>query len=389
MTSPKVEKQQQITYTNTSATSQKAASKYTAPLLSFKNSQSNTGLSVEHTKKSNQQYVQSYVRVKSKDGKTYNFNATLEKRINNVTAKLQKAEKENGLIGKAWSWTKNTVGFGDSSNNVREIQANERKLLAQFNSNEKTRANVFKRLTGCEYNEEKLERFIKGQIKLKSEIAIQKYKESQEMAVDITSDIVSGAAAFGAATGAVALGIAAAPFTAGASFGLIAAGIGVGATAGAVTKVLVKKADAATGGRKYEVFSWKDGGKDAVMGGAFGALALPSMGAGGAAANFVGKYTTKEIAKQSVKFAVEGGTFGAVDGGTRSAVNGDSVGEVVLNAAVGGVGGAFVGNVLGHGGSVIGKIGKEYSKSMHRILLFLRRKRTNIYRNTKNSNSLR
>ena len=93
-------------------------------------------MSVEHTSKSNQQYVKSYVKVKSKDGKTYNFNKTLENRINNVTAKLQKAEKENGLIGKAWSWTKNTIGFGDSSDKVREIQANERKLLAQFNSNE-------------------------------------------------------------------------------------------------------------------------------------------------------------------------------------------------------------------------------------------------------------
>ena len=162
MTSPKVEKPQQITYTRTSATSQKAASKLTAPLLSFKDSQSGIGLQVEHSSNSNQQYVQLYVKVKSKDEKTYNFNKILEKRINDVTAKLQKAEKENGLIGKAWSWTKNTIGFGDSSNKVREIQANERKLLAQFNANEQARANVFKQLTGCEYNEENLEKFIKS-----------------------------------------------------------------------------------------------------------------------------------------------------------------------------------------------------------------------------------
>ena len=191
MTYPRVEKQRQVVCTNTQAVKPKTASSTTTPLLSFKSTQNNTGLSIEHTAKPKQLYVQSYVKVKSKDGKTYNFNATLEKRINNVTAKLQKAEKENGLIGKAWSWTKNTIGFGDSSNKVREIQANERKLLAQFNSNEKTRANVFKQLTGCEYNEENLEKFIKGQIKLKSEIAIQKCKEGQEMAVDITSDIVS------------------------------------------------------------------------------------------------------------------------------------------------------------------------------------------------------
>ena len=361
MTSPRVEKKRQVVCTNTQAVKPKTASSTTAPLLSFKSTQNNTGLSIEHTAKPKQLYVQSYVKVKSKDGKTYNFNATLEKRINNVTAKLQKAEKENGLIGKAWSWTKNTIGFGDSSNKVREIQANERKLLAQFNTNEQARANVFKQLTGCEYNEENLEKFIKGQIKLKSEIAIQKYKEGQEMAVDITSDIVSGVVAYGTAAACIAVGIAAAPFTAGASLGAVAVGVGIAAGAGAATKVAIKGGEALFGGKKY---SLKQAGKDATIGAVSGALAPVTIGAGGAVATSVGKVAPKFIAT-TARLSVEGATFGAADGGVRSALEGDSIGEVALNTAIGASVGIVAGNVLGHGGSVIGKIGKEVSKSMH------------------------
>ena len=336
------------------------SSSTTAPLLSFKNTQNNTGLSIEHTTKPKQQYVQSYVKVKSKDGKTYNFNATLEKRINNVTAKLQNAEKENGPIGKAWSWTKNTIGFGDSSNKVREIQANERKLLAQFNSNEKTRANVFKQLTGCEYNEENLEKFIKGQIKLKSEIAIQKYKEGQDMAVDIASDIISNVVAYGTAAACVAGGIAAAPFTAGASLGAVAVGVGVATGAGAATKVAIKGGEAAVGGKKY---SLKQAGKDATIGAVLGALAPVTIGVGGAVTTSVGKVAPKFAT--TARFAVEGGTFGAVDGGTRSALEGDSIGDIALNTLKGAGIGIVAGNVLGHSGHALGTISKKVGSITH------------------------
>lgn len=351
MTSPRVEKQRQVVCTNTQAVKPKTASSTTAPLLSFKSAQNNTGLSIEHNSKSNQGYVKSYVRVKSKDGKTYNFNATLEKRINNVTAKLQKAEKENGLIGKAWSWTKNTIGFGDSSNKVKGIQAKERKLLAQFNSNEKTRANVFKQLTGCEYNEENLEKFIKGQIKLKSEIAIQKYKEGQEIAVDITSDIVSGVAAYGAAAACIAGGIAAAPFTAGASLGAVAVGVGIAAGAGAVTKVAIKGGEALVGAKKY---SLKQAGKDATIGAVSGALAPVTLGVGGAIAKSLGK----GVAATSLRFVAEGGTFGFADGATRSALEGNSIGDVALDGLKGAGIGAGFGFILGHSINIINNIPK-------------------------------
>jgi GTP:adenosylcobinamide-phosphate guanylyltransferase len=43
-------------------------------------------------------------------------------RVKNVSTDVSKAEKGNTWIGKAWSWTKNTFGFGASSNKVREQQ---------------------------------------------------------------------------------------------------------------------------------------------------------------------------------------------------------------------------------------------------------------------------
>lgn len=351
MVSNKVETKKQIIYTNTHAVNTPTASTISTPLLSFKNTQNNNGLSIEHTTNLNQQSVQSYVSVQTKDGKSYNFNATLEKRINNVTTKLQNAEKENGPIGKAWSWIKDTIGFGDSSNKVREIQANERKLLAQFNANEKTRANVFKQLTGCEYNEENLEKFIKGQIKLKSEIAIEKYKEGQDMAVDIASDIISGVVAYGTAAACIAGGIAAAPFTAGASLGAVAVGVGIAAGAGAATKVAIKGGEALVGGKEY---SLKQAGKDATIGLVSGALAPVTIGAGGAVATSVGKVAPKFVAT-TARLSVEGATFGAADGATRSALEGDSIGDVALNGLKGAGVGALAGNVLGHSGNALGK----------------------------------
>ena len=60
------------------------------------------------------------IKVKSIDGKTYNFNKTLENRINNVSINLQKAENSNGFIGSSWNGFKNLTGIGDSSDEDRK-----------------------------------------------------------------------------------------------------------------------------------------------------------------------------------------------------------------------------------------------------------------------------
>ena len=203
------------------------------------------------------------VIVAASDGKRYNFNKTLEKRINNVSKNLKKAEVENGFIGSTWSGFKNLTGIGDSSDNVREQQKIEKKLLEQFDTNEQTRAKVFKELTGADYTQENLEKFIKGNIKLKSEQALNAYKEGQAMAVDVGADIVSGVAAVGIYAAAVAT----APFTGG---GSIAVGIAAAGASGAAIKTGMKAADAAAGGREY---SLNDAAHDAATGTFSGVLA--------------------------------------------------------------------------------------------------------------------
>ncbi|MBO6271854.1 hypothetical protein J6O48_03630, partial [bacterium] len=227
------------------------------------------------------------VKIKSQDVKTYNFNKTLEKRINNISANLKKAEDKNGFIGKMWSGFKNLTGIGDSSDKVREQQAQEKKLLAQFNSNPQNRAKIFEQLTGQKYTNENLEKFIKGQIKLKSEQKLAGYKEGQEMAVDIGADIVSGIAAVGIYSASVA----AAPFTGGAS---IAVGVAAAGVSGAAIKTGLKAADAATGGRKYTL---KDAGHDAATGAFSGIIAPITGGMGGA----VGKTVATKLGIQAVK----------------------------------------------------------------------------------------
>ena len=178
------------------------------------------------------------VVVQLSDGKTYDLNQIITERINKVSENLQKAEDRNGFIGSAWSWIKNTAGIGDSSDNVREAQTKEKQLLQQFNNNEQKRPELFKELTGADYTPENLEKFIKGEIKLKSEQALIGYEEGQDMATDVGADIVSGIAAVGIYTASVA----AVPFTGGAS---IAVGLSAATASAAAIKTGLKAADAA------------------------------------------------------------------------------------------------------------------------------------------------
>lgn len=333
------------------------------------------------------------VKIKSQDGKTYNFNKTLEKKINSVAAKLKKAEDSNGFIGSAWSGFKNLTGIGDSSDKVREQLEVEKKLLAQFNSNEQRRPQIFKELTGVDYTTENLEKFIKGEIKLKSEQALDGYTEGQEMACDITGDIVSGITAVGIYTAAVA----AAPFTGGAS---IAVGVVAATASGALIKSVVKALDTVGTDRKYSLKNFKH---DAITGGFSGLLAPVTGGLGGAVgktvATKVGVQAVKQVGKEVVETTVESGVKqglktaltnpygyeyvggnlakrglamgaematdgalgGAIDGGFREGVdqieNGEELNweEIAASTLEGGAGGLFMAPILGGGMKAVGK----------------------------------
>ncbi len=316
------------------------------------------------------------------DGKSYNINEIISDRINNVTLSLNQSEANNGFIGKGWSWFKNTTGIGDSSDDVREAQEAEKKLLAQFNSNEQKRPQIFKELTGADYTPENLEKFIKGEIKLKSEQALSGYKEGQEMASDVAGDIVSGIAAVGIYTAAVA----AAPFTGGAS---IAVGVVAATASGALIKSGVKAADTIGTDREYTFDDFKH---DAVTGGFSGAIAPVTGGLGGAAGKAAAtrlgiqaiKQTGKAAAAQGTKsgiktallnptgyeyiggnalkrglavsaeMATDGAVGGAVDNAFRTAYDGGSLEDVANAAGEGFVGGLIMSPVIGGGVKGVG-----------------------------------
>ena len=326
------------------------------------------------------------VTIEISDGRTYNLSKTLENRINKVGLDLKKTEEANGFIGSAWSGFKNLTGIGDSSDDVREQQEKEKKLLQQFNSNEHRRAEIFKELTGAEYTPENLEKFVKGELKLKSEVAHLGYKEGQEMATDVAADMVSGIAAVGIYTAAVA----AAPFTGGAS---IAVGLVAATASGAAIKSGLKAADALSAGREYTVEDLK---RDAATGGFSGVLAPVTGGMGGAVGKTVAtkfgvqviKQGGKAVASQSVKsglkqgiqttlsnptgyeyiggsllkrgtamaaeMATDGALGGAVDNAFRAAYDGGSVDEILEASVEGFVGGAIMSPIIGGGMKSVG-----------------------------------
>lgn len=347
---------------------------------------STKGLEVESNGAKKATSTASAVLVKLGD-KTYNLNKTIELRINNVSKNLKKAEDSNGFMGSAWSGFKNLTGIGDSSDKVREKQEIEQKLLVQFNANPQKHAEIFEKLTGQDYNPENLLKFIKGEIILPSELALNGYKEGQEMAVDVGADIVSGVAAVGIYTAAVA----AAPFTGGAS---IAVGVAAATATGAALKTSLKAGDALSGGREY---SLKDAGHDAATGAFSGILAPVTGGMGGAvgktvatklgvqAVKTVGKEVAEEAVESGVKqtvktiltnptgyeyvggsvikratalgaeMAVDGAAGGAVDNAFRTALDGGSVTEVLEATGEGAVGGLILSPVIGGGVKIAGK----------------------------------
>lgn len=368
-----------------------------------KKTNENKGLTLEKSNK-NSPKVHTLI-LKTKNG-NYNVNNILEKRIKNISTNIKKAEQENGFMGKAWSGFKNLTGIGDSSDKVREQQAQEKKLLAQFNSNPQNRAKIFEQLTGQKYTNENLEKFIKGQIKLKSEMALQGYKEGQEMAVDVGADIVSGIAAVGIYSAAVA----AAPFTGGAS---IAVGVAAAGASGAAIKTGLKAADAASGGRKYTL---QNAGHDAATGAFSGVIAPITGGMGGAvgktvatklgiqAVKTVGKEVAEEVVETGVKqgikqciktaltnptgyeyvggniakrgvamtaeMASDGAVGGAVDNAFRTALDGGNLSDIAKAAGDGFVGGLIISPVIGGGFKASGKIGHKIGEELNPLIPF-------------------
>ena len=327
------------------------------------------------------------------------LNETIKKRLNSVAQNLQNEEKKNGFIGRTWNSFKNFTGIGDSSDKVRELQEKENELLTQLDSKPEKCAELFRELTGQDYTEENITKFINGEVKLKSELALDGYKEGQDMACDITGDIISGVTA----VGLYSFVVATVPVTGGLSVayaGLI--GASVATMSGGLTKGLVKLADAKSGGREY------DSKKRDFATGAFSGLLAPiTAGLGGAIGKTVATKLGIEVfkqgakganiglrpltsvspifnngAKESLKSAIlnptgynYGGTIGkqalaygaemasdgaiggAIDTGFRAGYDGGDADDILIAGIEGGIGGLFLAPVIGGGMKSAGKAG--------------------------------
>ena len=180
--------------------------------------------------------------------------SALTARFNAVSTNVKKAEDSNGFLGSMWSGFKNLTGIGDSSDKVREQQKADLEALENGNI-----AEAFKNITGLDYTVENVNKFLNNEVQTKSETALNGYTEGQEMASDVIADMVSGIAAVGIYTAAVA----AAPFTGGAS---IAVGVVAAGASAAAIKTGIKYADAKSGGREYTADNLK---KDLATGAFF------------------------------------------------------------------------------------------------------------------------
>ena len=350
------------------------------------------------------------VRV-SANRKTYtvtkNGNTTVKKAKNPLMAKidqqqaeLNKTKKQQGFLGKSWDWFKNTTGIGDGSNKAQKQLDAERKLVQQI-QNGKISKKDFKDVTGLDYSQENLQKFKNGEIELKSSEKIKGYQEGQEMACDVAGDLVSGIAAVGIHS----LAVAAVPFTGGAS---IAVGVGAAALSGAVIKAGIKALDATTGGRKY---SRKDLEHDIATGAFSGLLAPITGGMGGAVGKtvatklgvqavksvgkevaetvvetgvkhgvkegiktalvnptgyeYIGGTLVKRAAAMSAEMATDGALGGAIDGGFRAGLDNDWDANAIISGTVeGGVGGALMAPIIGGGFKAVGKGGHKLGEKI-------------------------
>ncbi len=304
--------------------------------------------------------------------------SALTARLNAVSTNVKKAEDSNGFLGSIWSWSKNNIPFldkiTDSSNEVRDQQKADLKALESGNI-----AEAFKQITGLDYTVENVNKFLNNEVQTKSETALNGYTEGQDMASDVIADMISGIAAVGIYTAAVA----AAPFTGGAS---IAVGIVAAGASAAVIKTGIKYADAVSADREYTTDNLL---KDLATGAFSGVLAPITGGMGGAVGKTVAtkfgiqvvKQVSKDVAEEAVtqttkgfvktmltnptgyeyiggnlfkrglafgaEAATDGAIGGAVDEAFRTAYDGGSAEEIWDATKQGFVGGLIMSPVIG------------------------------------------
>lgn len=251
---------------------------------------------------------------------------TLLQRITVTEDNVNAAKKKNGFFQKTWSGIKNVFNIGDSSEDVVKAKQEELKILS-----EKSLEEAFKEITDQDATEENLTKFLNGEIKTKSEQALDGYVEGQEMVHDTLADMGSGILSFVAYTAAVA----AAPATGGLS---IALGVGLATGVGAGSKLWIKSSQAQKRGEEY---TGKDFKFDLITGAVSGILAPFTGGAGSAVGKTVAvKCFGMQVFKQAGKELVEEGVTTGFKQGFKNAM---------LNAAGYEYKGKLLGRVVAYG----------------------------------------
>ncbi|MBR1976773.1 hypothetical protein IKA15_00665 [bacterium] len=324
--------------------------------------------------------------------------SNLEAQVAGLEAEFKKAQNSNGWISGSWNKFKNWAGVGASSNKTQAEVADLKEQISLLKEGKADLATVYKNISGNDLNSENLNAILSDKdgagLKNLSKAgqSVNKYSEGQKMCTDVVGDIVSGVAAVGAVALGCALGICAAPFTGGASLGLVAAAFGIAAGTGAVTKILVKSSDCLGNEKEY---SLKDAGYDVVTGGLNGAAAPLTNALGGAAGTSIMKacgqealettvkssafVAAKEVAEESVEqigkgaikaslgrrivasgadMVIDGSLSGFVDGSSRALAEGRFE-DILKDGTTGFVGGAIASPIIGAGFKGAGKLGSK------------------------------
>ncbi len=242
----------------------------------------------------------------------------IDEQVQNLEAKLESVQNEQGLISSIWNGIKCFTGLGSSSDKCEQA-------IEQFKNGEIT------------YEE--------------ADSIISGFSDKQKSSVNLIANIATGLTAVAVVGSAV--------MTGGLSLGVIA----VAAGAGAATKAGLKFADRATNKVEGDALDGKQILKDSLSGAVDGAVSVATMGIGTAAV------TGKTVAQQTIKQTViEGAKAGAKAGAISGAVTGASdysieaaveedvefnLGDLAANTALNAAGGAVAGGVLGGASSGI------------------------------------
>ncbi len=282
---------------------------------------------------------------------------SLEQQLDAVQDGFDETKEHNGIISGAWDVIKNFTGIGASSNKTQTELDNARAQLEAVKENPTELLNAYKNITGKELTSEEFDKLYNGETSLQAESKaaskVARYQDGQSMATDVFADV---------ATGFIAIALA--PATGGASFALTAG-------CGAASKVIIKGADALTGGRKYGT---KDLIYDAGTGAVNGLVAKWTAGFGSASstaaakasgmpmaqklfnssvAKFAKKSGIAKFAKKTSVRAAQGFTAGAADGTARALLEGRSE-DIPKDALERGIAGAEGAVILGAAGDVLG-----------------------------------